>query len=113
MEPCVAFQATDLSVTVPWTEAVNWSVPPAGIDSDAGERVTAVTLAAGVVGRESGVCDALAMPLHPEIKNGMADKARTSERRACTFDCKEFNVGFFLFLDFVLTAQFGYAGMPT
>jgi hypothetical protein len=43
MLPAVAFQATDLSVTVPATEAVNWTVAPVSADTGEGETVTPFT----------------------------------------------------------------------
>ena len=48
--PSMAFHATDLSVAVPVTEAVNCRVPPVVDEADLGVMATAVTVDAGEPG---------------------------------------------------------------
>ena len=49
MEPNEAFQVTALSVAVPCTVAVNWSVPPVVAEGEDGEIMTEVTTGFGGV----------------------------------------------------------------
>jgi hypothetical protein len=47
--PRIAVQATDLLLTVPWTEALNWTVPPVEAETVAGVTLTEFTTGAATV----------------------------------------------------------------